>query len=68
MWLGLLIATIIMVGFLTTALWIRTYFEEKKISSEFECDLNQEETVNTADCNHCGLKDLTNCSINTLNK
>ncbi|GEM_PF-2801427 len=63
MWLGLLIATIIIVGFLATSLWLKIYFEKGSTSSGINCELEKKKAENLSACDHCGLKDLTNCSV-----
>jgi hypothetical protein len=68
MWLGLLIATIIIVGFLSVSLWIKIYIEKGNINPVIDCAVQKKDDINSDICNHCGLKDLASCSINKLNK
>ncbi len=69
MWLGLLIATITIVGFLTISLWLKLYFEEVSSNSEINCEVDSGNVENISACDHCGIKDLTNCSvINNISK
>ena len=64
MWFGIIIVSIIVVGFLTVSLWVKENYEKNKASSIEDCDLNENKPGTSDTCSHCGLKDIADCSYN----
>ncbi len=61
MWFGIIIITVIVVGFLAVSLWLKESYEKKH---NIDCELEEGTLPDNDSCSHCGIKDIANCSHN----